>query len=96
MSTLPCVLLLMLFAWNVDAEITLCSEEIIGRRLCTHVEDYDTSLPPKPHPFFLKEKVTIYDIPEFNQDDGTVTIFMKIAAFWNDTRVTLVSSDPSQ
>ena len=87
-------LLLLLFPGASNAQINKnCNDESIsGLHFCSS-EDYykgvgDTS------PLLVGGKITIFDIPEFRPDDKTITIFMKLSAFWNDTRIKTESSDP--
>ena len=86
---------MLLFAGASNAQINKnCNDESIisGLHFCSS-EDYfkgvgDTS------PLLVEGKVTIFDIPEFRPDDKTITIFMKLSAFWNDTRIKTQSGDP--
>ena len=90
------MLLVLLFAEMTNAQIKLCNEsDVIGSGviLCSN-EDYDKGLVgSRGHAAMLEEKITMYDIPEFNPEDKTVTIFMMLMVYWNDTRVTLKTSD---
>ena len=89
------LMLLVLSSGVSNAQIHLCNESNVhGLRLCSH-EHYDKSL-GQTVPALVKEKVVMYDIPEFNQNEKTVTIFMMLKIYWNDTRVMLKSSDASQ
>ena len=70
------------------------SNDTFGMCMVVDREDYKQDFPAKPYPLVVKEKVSIYDIPEFNADDKTITIFMKLVVYWNDTRIT--SDDPTE
>ena len=87
-------LLLLLFAGASNAKIHKNCDDVSinGPHFCSS-QDYfkgvgDTS------PQLVEGKITIFDIPEFRPDDRTITIFMKLSAYWNDTRIKTKSSDP--
>ena len=89
------ILLVLLLAGLTKAQISMCKDETIrGLRICTN-ETYDKGK-GETQPLFVKEKVLVHDIPEFNQNDKTISIYMTLYVYWNDTRVMLKSSDPSQ
>ena len=90
------ILLLIISAWKTTAQLNLCvNEDITGVGLCTLTENYDKSY-PSIRPMDLEQIVTIFDIVEFDQDERTVTLFLQLMTYWNDTRITLKSSDPSK
>ena len=71
---------------TVASSIGLCKHQDLG--LCSLSDNYDKSYPPDPRPMYLNQTITLFDIVEFDQDARTVTLFMQIYLFWNDTRIT--------
>ena len=87
--------LLLFVAGMAKANLNLCkNEDTFG--LCSLTDKYDKSYPPDPRPIYLNQTITIFDIVDFNQDDRTVTLFLQLYIFWNDTRLTNKYSDPSE
>ena len=85
------MLALLVITGMANAQISSCKDENIDQlRICSHGE-YDKAV-GHPVPIYLKEKIWIYDIAEFNQNDKTITVFMGLKLFWNDTRLMLKSN----
>ena len=42
----------------------------------------------------ISSKLAIDSIPEFNENEDTITINAMLKLFWNDTRITIKSDDP--
>ena len=72
-----------------------CFEDQIGLRLCKIKASYDKTFPPNP-PMFLHQSITLYEIVDFDSEQQTVTVFLQLFTWWNDTRLTLTSSDPKE
>ena len=72
-----------------------CQENISGLRLCIINSTYGKTFPSDP-PLYLHQAVTLYDVVDFNAEDQTVTVFLQLFTSWNDTRLTLKSSDPNE
>ena len=90
------LLTLLLNIELVKTQINFCDDEnIIGSTfwLCKS-NDYIKKA-EKPWPIIIKERIIVNDIPEFNEDEKTVTLFITFVALWNDTRIKIKSIDPS-
>ena len=84
--------LFLLFTRASNAQISHCNDEsIVGLRICSH-QAYDKGI-GHTFPQLVDSKIIMHDIPEFNADDKTITIFMTLVAHWNDTRIKVESSD---
>ena len=70
-----------------------CQENHTGLRLCKLNETYDKTFPSNP-PMYLHQSITLYDVVDFNPEQETVTVFLQLFTWWNDTRLTLKSSYP--
>ena len=89
------LVLFMLFVRLSYAELSFCEDDtVIGLRICGN-EDYNKGH-GETKPTFVKERIVLYDIKEFEPDDQTVTLFLMLYSYWNDSRVKLKSSDPEQ
>ena len=42
----------------------------------------------------ISSKLAIDSIPEFKENEDTITINAMLKLFWNDTRITIKSDDP--
>ena len=89
------IFLLLHFHEMVRAQLSFCENEAVGIRLCSLVHNYDKAY-PLIQPMNLQTTVTVYDIVEFDQDEGTFTLFLDLLTVWNDTRLTLKSDDPTE
>ena len=94
LKTFFCLLLLQ----HANAKVHLCHEEkkIIGTMICKLSDDYNKAHGQHPLPLVAKEKIILYDIPELNQEDKTITLFMTLIIHWNDSRLMLKTSDPTE
>ena len=76
-----------------NAQITSCEEENIdGVEICSlgeytkkDKEIVDCCYGKKP--ILVEEKIKVYDITEFNDDDKTITLFISLTTYWNDSRL---------
>ena len=89
------LLLFMIFIRLSYAQISFCGDDtVIGLRMCAN-EDYNKAW-GETKPTMIKEKIILFDIKEFNADEKTVTLFLMLFSYWNDSRVMVKSSDPNQ
>ena len=56
---------------------------------------YDKTFPSDP-PMYLNQTIRLYDVVDFNDEEQTVTIFLQLFTWWDDTRLTLTSSDKNE
>ena len=45
-------------------------------------------------PLSVSSILKIDSIPEFNENEGTITINALLKVEWNDTRISIISDDP--
>ena len=89
-------LLLNLGLVNTQIQVNFCNDgNIVGSAYWLCKPDDYTKHPNKPWPLILKETVVVYDIPEFHENEKTITISIELTVFWNDTRIRINSIDPS-
>ena len=85
-----------------QSDLISCDQPVIGKQLCKvnktmgniviillpdFAEDFGT-------PMKISSVLVIDSIPEFNENEGTITINVMLKLFWNDTRITIKSDDP--
>jgi hypothetical protein len=80
---------------NGESLVKPCNENHIGLSLCKINATYDKTFPPNP-PMYLHQSVKLWDILDFNTEEQTVTVFLQLFTWWNDTRLTLTSSDSNE
>ena len=73
-----------------------CSSNVTKLQICKLNQDYAQSFPSKPWPMIVNNSVRVLDIVEFNADANTMTIFVQLMAWWDDTELTLKSNDPDE
>ena len=99
----------MAFLWLILAFQTLavvqsdwinCDEPVIGQHLCKMnktMADKVIELFPdlflSGTPLSVSSILKIDSIPEFNENEGTITINALLKVFWNDTRISIISDD---
>ena len=76
-----------------NAQISVCEEanDATQIQLCTS-NDYDKGF-GHTQPVYIKERILLYDIPEFHHHEKIITIFLRLFTNWNDSRVMLKSND---
>ena len=67
-------------------KLNLCSDEKNPNRICKMKVTYDEAKLPA-NEFGLNCTVKVYDIPDIDEDDHTVTIFAKVKVSWFDPRL---------
>ena len=53
--------------------------------MCFHDEYHTDSFDPMP--LFIQESIKVFEITEFNKDEKTISLYISLTSFWNDTRV---------
>ena len=81
----------LVFLTKTTWSINHCDAPVGSLSICTSVNNYDKSFPGDP--ITVYNSVTVLDIVELNHDDNTITLFVQIMVMWNDTRLTLTTSD---
>ena len=96
----------LIFAYQtiatVQSDLISCDQPVIGKQLCKinktmgnklievwpdFFDDFET-------PLKISSVLTIDSIPEFNENEGTITFNLMLKLVWNDTRITIKSDDP--
>ena len=85
---------------TVQSDLISCDQPIIGKQLCKvnkTVENKLIELWPDDFekPLKISSVLTIDSIPEFNENEGTITFNTMLKLVWNDTRITFKSDDPN-
>ena len=91
MKFLILALVFLVFMAQSTTSINHCDIPVGSLSICTNVNIYDKSFPGDP--ITVYNSVTVLDIVELNHDDNTITLFIQIMVMWNDTRLTLTTSD---
>ena len=85
----------------VKSDIINCDQPVIGRQICkvnktmgNTVIELWPDLFLSGNPLNIASKLTIDSIPEFNENEGTITFNAILKLLWNDTRITFKSDDP--
>ena len=88
---------------TVQSDLISCDQPVIGKQLCKVnktmenkviqvwpdlFDDFET-------PLKISSVLTIDSIPEFNENEGTITFNTMLKLVWNDTRITFKSDDPN-
>ena len=89
------LLVFLLFVRMSYGQISFCDDDtVIGIRICRN-EGYNKAF-SETLPTSVAIRIVLYDIKEFDPDEKTVTLFVNLLSYWNDSRVMLKSSDPKQ
>ena len=86
----------------VRSELINCDQPVIGKQLCKVNKTIENKLIEVWPDFFddfetplkISSVLTIDSIPEFNENEGTITFNLMLKLVWNDTRITIKSDDP--
>ena len=85
----------------VHSDLINCNDPVIGNHLCkvnktmsNKVIKLFPDLFLSGTPLSVSSKLTIDSIPEFNENEGTITVNALLFVFWNDTRISIISDDP--
>ena len=95
MAELLWIVVLSFIFKPIQAGFVHCDETVTERQICKTNDIPDTFLARWPD-FHISEKLmvitsklTIDSIPEFNEDEGTITLNILLKLLWNDTRISL-------
>ena len=96
----------LIFAYQtiatVQSDLISCDQPVIGKQLCKVNKTIENKLIEVWPDFFddfetplkISSVLTIDSIPEFNENEGTITFNLMLKLVWNDTRMTIKSDDP--
>jgi len=74
--------------------LELCSKPVEKPQICAVYENHTSNKPPSPLPLVLQPVMDFRDIIDFDLNTNTITIFVRILIFWNDTSIKLTGPDP--
>ena len=90
-TALALLLMILTVVGTVFGQITTCKDILTtDDQMCFHDEYNQDSIDPMP--LFIQEKIKVFEITEFNQNDKTITLYISLISYWNDTRIMLKSS----
>ena len=86
---------------SVKSDIIDCDQPGFGKQLCKVNRTMENQLIALWPDFFslepllnLSSLLIIETIPEFNENEETITVHAILKLVWNDTRITIKSDDP--
>ena len=85
-----------------QSDLISCNQPVVGKQLCKVNETMGNKLivlwpdlfDDFGTPMKISSTLEIDSIPEFNENEGTITINAVLKLFWNDTKITIKSDDP--
>ena len=85
----------------VQSDLINCDQPIIGKQLCKVNKTMENKLIALWPDFFssgttlnVSSLLIIDSIPEFNENEETITVHAILKLVWNDTRIKFKSDDP--
>ena len=85
----------------VQSDLINCDDPVIGQHICkvnktmtNKVIALSPDLFLSGTPLTVSSILTIDSIPEFNENEGTITVNALLFVSWNDTRISIISDDP--
>ena len=85
----------------VQSELINCDQPVIGKQLCkvnktmgNKIIELWPDLFSYETPLNVFSLLTVDSIPEFNENEGTITVNAILKLVWNDTRIKFKSDDP--
>ena len=85
----------------VRSELINCDQPVIGKQLCkvnktmgNKIIELWPDLFSYETPLNVFSLLTVDSIPEFNENEGTITVNAILKLVWNDTRIKFKSDDP--
>ena len=89
------ILLIWVFLLAKSIEsLELCSKPVEKPQICAIYQNHTSNEPPSPLPLVLQPVMDFRDIIDFDLNTNTITIFVRILIFWNDTSIKLTGPDP--
>ena len=99
------VFLRLIFAFKaiaaVQSELINCDQPALGKQLCkvnktmgNKIIELWPDLFSYETPMMVSSLLTVDSIPEFNENEGTITVNAILKLVWNDTRIKFKSDDP--
>ena len=86
---------------TVQSDLISCDQPVIGKQLCkvnktmgNKIIELWPDLFSYETPLNVSSLLTVDSIPEFNENEGTITVNAILKLVWNDTRIKFKSDDP--
>ena len=99
------VFLWLIFAFQtivaVQSDLISCDQPVIARQLCkmnktmenVEIEEMPDFLFSSETPLSVSSILNFDSIPEFNENEGTITVNALLKVSWNDTRISFIPND---
>ena len=71
----------------VFAGLILCTEEVLVTQLCKKEENYDPSMPPRPHPANVTAVLDLKSVLDVDADKKTVTVYVYLIMIWTNFEI---------
>ena len=79
-----------------------CNETVVKCQLCSLVPDYEKGKPQllseqiNGYQVRIASSVSLFSLDEFNIEQGSISLNVLLALWWNDTRLTLTPENINQ
>ena len=99
------VFLWLIFAFQtiatVQSDLISCDQPVIARQICkmnktmenVEIEEMPDFLFSSETPLSVSSILNFESIPEFNENEGTITVNALLKVSWNDTRISFIPND---
>ena len=100
------VFLWLIFAFQtiatVQSDLISCDQPVIARQLCKmnktmenihNIEEMPDFSYSSETPLSVSSILNFDSIPEFNENEGTITVNALLKVSWNDTRISFIPND---
>ena len=99
------VFLWLIFAFQtiatVQSDLISCDQLVIARQICkmnktmenVEIEEMPDFLFSSETPLRVSSILNFESIPEFNENEGTITVNALLKVSWNDTRISFIPND---
>ena len=68
----------------VFAGLILCTEEVLVTQLCKKQDNYDPSMPSKPHPANVTAVLDLKSVLDVDADKKTITVYVYLILVWTN------------
>ena len=92
MTWIRCVIFFLLINSTVGVMLPFCGNKNVlsNAKLCTTVNDTSLDLGLLDNHIEVKPILRVLDFVNLNWDENTVTIFLQLKAYWNETRLKVI------
>ena len=85
----------------VQSDLISCDQPVLARQLCKMNKTTENVYTIEGMPDFssatslsVSTVLNFDSIPEFNENEGTITVNALLKVSWNDTRISFIPNDP--